>query len=216
MDPKLRELSSCRLQKAKQNLEVVETLIREGYYNFAVNRSYYAAFDAMRAVNALDCFDSSKHSGVIAHFNQFYVKTGKFPADTSTIIKKASTLREKSDYEDFFEASETEAVDTFLLVKQFLAEVEQYLSRIAKFEMMERIIEGKAQADSGNLLDGETTMEAISARHEISMQAERAAKKADHILNEETIAALEEAKRMMADPDSKTYTAEEAIRELGK
>jgi uncharacterized protein (UPF0332 family) len=34
--------------------------------------------DVMRAVNALDCFDSSKHSGVIAHFNQFYVKTGKF------------------------------------------------------------------------------------------------------------------------------------------
>ena len=129
MDPKLKELSDCRLQKAKQNLEVVEALIRDGYYNFAVNRSYYAAFDAMRAVNALDCFDSSKHSGVIAHFNQFYVKTGKFTAETSMIIKKASTLREKSDYEDFYEASEADAVDTFLLVKHFLVEVEQYLSR---------------------------------------------------------------------------------------
>ena len=32
------------------------------------------ATDAMRAVNALDGFDSSKHSGVIAHFNQMYVK----------------------------------------------------------------------------------------------------------------------------------------------
>ena len=130
MDPKLKELSDCRLQKAKQNLEIVEALIRDGYYNFAVNRSYYAAFDAMRAVNALDCFDSSKHSGVIAHFNQFYVKTGKFTSETSMIIKKASALREKSDYEDFFEASETDAMDTFLLVKQFLNEVEQYLSRI--------------------------------------------------------------------------------------
>ena len=130
MDPKLKELSDCRLQKARQNLEVVEALIRDGYYNFAVNRSYYAAFDAMRAVNALDCFDSSKHSGVIAHFNQFYVKTGKFNAETSTIIKKASALREKSDYEDFFEASEIDAMDTFLLVKHFLIEVEQFLSRI--------------------------------------------------------------------------------------
>ena len=33
----------------------------------------------MRAVNALDGFDSSKHSGVIAHFNQNYVKEGIFP-----------------------------------------------------------------------------------------------------------------------------------------
>ncbi len=130
MDPKVKELSDCRLRKAKQNLEVGETLINDGYYNFAVNRSYYAAFDAMRAVNALDCFDSSKHSGVIAHFNQFYVKSGRFSAETSMIIKKASLLREKSDYEDFFEASETDAVSTFLLVKQFLVEVEQYLSRI--------------------------------------------------------------------------------------
>ena len=130
MDPKLKELSDFRLQKAKQNLEVVETLIHDGYYNFAINRSYYAAFDAMRAVNALDCFDSSKHSGVIAHFNQFYVKTGRFSAETSMIIKKESSLREKSDYEDFFEASETDAVGTFLLVKQFLVEVERFLSMI--------------------------------------------------------------------------------------
>ena len=76
MDQKVKQLAECRLQKAKRNLEVVESLIRDGYYNFAINRSYYAVFDAMRAVNALEGFDSNKHSGVIAHFNQFYVKTG--------------------------------------------------------------------------------------------------------------------------------------------
>ena len=46
-------------------------------------------------------------------------------------LKELSDCRlQKSDYEDFFEASETDAMDTFLLVKQFLNEVEQYLSRI--------------------------------------------------------------------------------------
>lgn len=55
----------------------------------------------MRAVNALDGFDSSKHSGVIAHFNQSYVKTGAFPPSTSAVIRRAAMLREKSDYEDF-------------------------------------------------------------------------------------------------------------------
>lgn len=44
-----------------------------------------------------------------------------------------------------------------------------YEERMAILEMRERILEGKAQADSGNLLDGETTMEAIKARHEISV-----------------------------------------------
>lgn len=47
-----------------------------------------------------------------------------------------------------------------------------------------------------------------------ALQAERASKQAEHIPNRETIAALEEAKRMMADPDSKTYSVEEALKEL--
>ena len=46
--------------------------------------------------------DSSKHSGVIAHFNQYYVKTGIFPPVMSDIIKSASYCREKSDYDDFY------------------------------------------------------------------------------------------------------------------
>ena len=128
MDQKLKELSESRLQRAKLNLEVVKPLISDGYYNFAINRSYYAAFDAMRAVNALDGFDSSKHSGVIAHFNQLHVKTGEFPAETSVIIRKASTMREKSDYEDFFRATESEALSVYDSVGRFLEAVELFLS----------------------------------------------------------------------------------------
>ena len=81
----------------------------------------------MRAVNAIDGFDSSKHSGVIAHFNQYYVKTGIFPPETSTVIRKASNLREKSDYEDFFEASESDALSTYGIVSGFIRDVESFL-----------------------------------------------------------------------------------------
>lgn len=50
-----------------------------------------------RSLTALDDFDSSKHSGVIAYFNQNYVKTGIFDKGTSKIIKSASIMREQSD-----------------------------------------------------------------------------------------------------------------------
>lgn len=126
----IKELSMYRLDKAKENLGVVEHLIEEGYFNFAVNRAYYAAFNAMRAVNALDGFDSSKHSGVIAHFNQNYVKTGIFDSETSKIIKKASTLREKSDYEDFFETSKGDALEAYESVTRFIDSVEVYLKSV--------------------------------------------------------------------------------------
>lgn len=98
---RIEDLSKYRYEKALSNLTIASTLYNSASYGVALNRAYYSAFDAMRAVNALDGFDSSKHSGVISHFNQEYVKTGIFPSTSSSIIRKASMLREKSDYEDF-------------------------------------------------------------------------------------------------------------------
>ena len=125
----IKDLSGYRYEKAASNINVAKMLLVFGNYDVALNRAYYAAFDAMRAVNALDGFDSSKHSGVIAHFNQEYVKTGKFPSTTSGIIRKASRLREKSDYEDFYEPDKEETSDAIMNVEVFLNDVKAYLKQ---------------------------------------------------------------------------------------
>ena len=125
----IKDLSGYRYEKAVSNIDVAKMLFASGNYDVALNRVYYAAFDAMRAVNALDGFDSSKHSGVIAHFNQEYVKTGKFPSTTSGIIRKASRLREKSDYEDFYEPDKEETSDAIMDVEVFLNDVKAYLKQ---------------------------------------------------------------------------------------
>ena len=67
------------------------------------------------------------NSGVIAHFNQEYVKTGVFEKGASKIIRNASELREQADYEDFYEATQEEASDVFMQASQFISEVERYL-----------------------------------------------------------------------------------------
>ena len=105
----LTELSAHRFGRAKEELQTAELLMQSGSYRQSINRSYYAIFHAVRAVNALDGFDSSKHSGVIAHFNQQYVKTGVFEKTASKIIRGASELREQADYEDFYSATKDEA-----------------------------------------------------------------------------------------------------------
>ena len=74
----LTVLSAHRFKRSKEELQTAELLLRNTDYRSSINRSYYAIFHAIRAVNALDGFDSSKHSGVISHFNQEYVKTGVF------------------------------------------------------------------------------------------------------------------------------------------
>lgn len=123
----IKDLAKYRFEKAVSNITVAKTLYSSGDYSVALNRAYYSAFDAIRAINALDGFDSSKHSGVISHFNQGYVKTGKFPPTTSAIIRKASMLREKSDYEDFYEPEKEETADTIEQVEIFLKDAETYL-----------------------------------------------------------------------------------------
>ena len=123
----VKDLSKYRFEKALSNIGIARVLYESRDYGVALNRAYYAAFDAMRAVNALDGFDSSKHSGVIAHFNQTYVKTQLFPASTSSVIRKASMLREKSDYEDFYVADKEETLDTIIKVEGFLKDAETYL-----------------------------------------------------------------------------------------
>lgn len=98
----LKDLCIYRYERAKEELENAQMLFEAKKYKLSLNRSYYSIFHAIRAVNGLDEFDSTKHSGVIAHFNQFHVKEGHFPKEASKIIKNASEMREHSDYDDFF------------------------------------------------------------------------------------------------------------------
>ena len=64
---------------------------------------------------------------MIAHFNQYHVKTGEFGRNTSRIIRNAADLREQADYEDFYIADAIEAKDILDKAKQFITEVEAYL-----------------------------------------------------------------------------------------
>ena len=74
-------------------------------------------------------FDSSKHSGVIAYFNQNYVKEGIFSKEVSKIIRMASENREKADYLDFFIASKEEAERQIVRAEEFINVIKTYLEK---------------------------------------------------------------------------------------
>lgn len=129
MVSRIKELSIYRLHKAEEDLEAARLLLQQALYKVSLNRSYYAVFHAMRSVTILEEFDSSKHSGVIAYFNQHFVKTGIFDKSASKVIKSAFMLREKSDYEDFYIASKKEAEEQLEKAAFFVSMVKDYLSR---------------------------------------------------------------------------------------
>lgn len=128
MQPSRWDLSVYRMQRAEEDLRTAQINLENGLYKAAVNRSYYSIFHAIRSVNVLDDFDASKHSSVIAHFNQYHVHTGDFEKGTYKIIDSAYRIREKCDYSDFFVVSREEAEEQIRKAEIFLKEVQDYLA----------------------------------------------------------------------------------------
>ena len=125
MDNK-RDLMKYRIEQAKECLELAKTTVNISEKN-SVNRSYYCIFHSMRAVLALDGFDSKKHSGIISYFRQNYIKTGKFDVNFSAIISSAFDVRGDSDYEDFYVVSKKQALQQIENAEMFLNAVEKYI-----------------------------------------------------------------------------------------
>ena len=128
MEGSVTALSDYRLAKAKEDLETAEENLAGGKYRASVNRSYYAVFHALRAITALDHFDSGKHSGIIAFFNQRYVKAGVFDREISRLIDSCYRLREKADYDDFFLVAREDADRQLEKAKKIIAAVSQYIA----------------------------------------------------------------------------------------
>lgn len=120
-------LAEYRLEKSKDCLKSANFVYDASDYLTALNRSYYALFHAVRAILALDGVDRRKHSGVIAYFQQNYVKTGKFGKEYSTIIQDAFEVRQESDYEDFYIIDREEVKTQLENAEKFVDAVEVYL-----------------------------------------------------------------------------------------
>lgn len=120
-------LSKLRLDIAKERIAFADEILKIGDYKTVANRAYYAVFSAMRAVLALDGFDSKKHAGVIAEFRKSYLKTGFLPKELSPVIDGLVEIRQGSDYDDFYLVSKDEVEEQLIHAKEFVSKVEQFL-----------------------------------------------------------------------------------------
>lgn len=120
-------LAQYRFQKALEHLKSAEILLNAGMYNDSLGRSYYAMFNAARALLALKQLDSKKHSGVISLFNQHFVKTGIIDRTAGRDLNKARVRRESSDYADFYLVSKEESYNQLETAKRFVITIRSVL-----------------------------------------------------------------------------------------
>lgn len=127
MTDKQKALSLYRVSQAEETIKSAQLCIDNHLFKDAINRSYYAAFYAVKAVLALSDTDFKRHKDVVAYFNKEYVATGIFSRETGRLLARLQRKRETSDYDDFYIASHEETMEQIQAANIILGEIKVYL-----------------------------------------------------------------------------------------
>lgn len=122
-----KELCKYRLEIAESTYHIAELCVENQGYRDSVNRSYFAAFYALRSVLALEGVDFKRHKDVVAYFNQHYIATNKFERELGKRIGRLKTLREDCDYDDFYVIDREEVLVQLETAELVIAAVKSYL-----------------------------------------------------------------------------------------
>ncbi len=127
MTEKQRDLCIYRFEKAEETIRSSKLCMDNKFFKDSINRSYYAAFYAVKAVLALEDLDFKRHKDVIAYFNQHFVVTEIFDREVGRKLARLQKKREASDYDDFFVASMDEADEQLGVASFIVGTIRKYL-----------------------------------------------------------------------------------------
>ena len=124
----LMALIQYRLNEADDSIKEAAVLLREGMSMRAVmNRLYYAMFYAVLALLQKKQIATSKHSGVISHFDREFVKKGIFDKELSKSLHRAFDLRQKGDYMEEVEVMKEDVDEMVPKVADFVSKIKDHL-----------------------------------------------------------------------------------------
>lgn len=123
-------LIQYRLDEAKEALRDAQMLYEQnGAPRSIVNRAYYAMFYAVLALLITIDMGSSKHRGVIAMFDQEFIKKNIFPKEMSARLHHAFDMRLTGDYRELLEISKEQAAEILNSATEFIKSIEEKLSK---------------------------------------------------------------------------------------
>ena len=112
-----------RIENAHSTLAEVQSHIKNGYYNTAVNRMYYACYYAACAILIAYGIETKSHDGVRQKIGQNLVLTGKLSPELGRFYSRLFSKRSTGDYDDFFN-------HTFASTQDLLPQTQQFVNAI--------------------------------------------------------------------------------------
>lgn len=123
------QVVAYRMENARNTLGEVTFHIKQGFYNTAMNRMYYACFYAVSALLVDKGIEAKTHSGVRQMLGMHFVRTGKFPIPLSKFYTDLFDNRQTGDYEDFVYFDEQTTSELYPQAVEFIATIEKMLSK---------------------------------------------------------------------------------------
>lgn len=127
-DESRRALIAYRIQRAYETLKEAEVMIRESFYNAAINRMYYACYYAVVALLLKHDIQTQTHNGVKTMLGLHFVATGRIPLKIGKTFTTLFEKRHSGDYDDFVFCDKEMVDDLYPQAKQFIETV-NYLLR---------------------------------------------------------------------------------------
>lgn len=93
-----KDLIHYRISRARETLDEARVLLESNMTHGSANRIYYACFYVVTALLLSENLSSSRHSGVIALFNQHFVKTDRVSAEWGKFYTRMFDNRIEGDY----------------------------------------------------------------------------------------------------------------------
>lgn len=128
-DEERRIIVNLELEKAVNTMAQIPELQRLGYWDNIANRLYYAVFHAVNALLINDGHPVNTHRGVIALFGNYYIRTGIFSSEDGRLYSDLQTMRNNSDYNCSYDATQQEIEPMIAPAKRLIAKVLDYINK---------------------------------------------------------------------------------------
>lgn len=123
------ELVKYRLTRARETYNEVSILVKNEFWNTAVNRLYYSCFYAVIALLANEGIEIQSHSGVRHLFGLHFVKTGKIEPESGRFLARLFDLRQTGDYDDFVEFDREKVMELLEPADKLISSIEELLNK---------------------------------------------------------------------------------------
>ncbi len=123
-----KALIQYRVERAHETLDDARALFKQDRTPASVvNRAYYAMFYAALALLAAIGQETSKHSGVLALFDRYFMKPKILPGEMGMFLHQAFEMRQTGDYEEEAELTREDAQQTLDAAIKFVEAIEAKL-----------------------------------------------------------------------------------------